>query len=64
MEEEIDLAQSPSGPKELQKSRIQFDENNVVKCLDTLKKSSPIFSPSTNIVSLSSANGSFVYGVS
>ena len=64
VEEEIDLIQSKSRPKELQKARIQFDEDNVVQCLDTLNKWSPIFSPSTNIVSLSSGNGSFVYGVS
>ena len=53
MEEEIGLRKAPSKPKELQKSRMKFDEEAVQNC-SVLKQWQPIFSSSEAIVSLSS----------
>jgi len=54
MEEEIGLRKTPSKPKELQRSRMNFDEEAVQNCYNVLKQWQPIFLSSEAIVSLSS----------
>ena len=50
----LHMTRRPSRPKEMQKSRINFDEEAVRKCCDLLKQWPPMFNSSTSIVSLSS----------
>ena len=54
MESVLHMTRRRSRPKEMQKSRINFDEEAVRKCCDLLKQWPPMFSSSTSIVSLSS----------
>ena len=54
MEDMIGLRKAPSKPKELQKSRMKFDEEAVQNCYNVIKQWQPIFSSSEAIVSLSS----------
>ena len=54
MESVLHMTRRPSRSKEMQKSRINFDEEEVRKCCDLLKQWPPMFSSSTSIVSLSS----------
>jgi len=50
MEEEIGLRKTPSKPKELQRSRMNFDEEAVQNCYNVLKQWQPIFLSSEAIV--------------
>ena len=54
MESVLHTTRRPSRPKEMQKIRINFDEEAVRKCCNLLKQWPPMFSSSTSIVSLSS----------
>ena len=54
MEENIGLRTTSSKPKELQDSRMKFDEEAVIKCYNLIMQWQPIFSSSDSIVSLSS----------
>ena len=50
----IGLRKAPTKPKELQNSRMKFDEEAVRNCYEVIKQWQPIFSSSDAIVSLSS----------
>ena len=54
MEESIGLSRISSKPKELQSSRVKFDENAVTKCYNVLKEWSTIFGSCDSLMSLSS----------
>lgn len=54
MEESIGINKTSPQPKELQCSRIKFDENAVNKCYNKLKEWSSIFQKGDSLVSLSS----------
>ena len=54
MEDNIGLRKTSSKPKELQTSRMKFDEEAVQNCYNIIKQWQPIFSSSDAIVSLSS----------
>lgn len=54
MEEDLGMRKQISKPKELQKTRMEIDENKVQTCYETIKQWQPIFQSSGAIVSLSS----------
>ena len=53
MEVDLDIKKGSKKPKDLQKSRIKYDEDVVSKFCDLLKQQPPMFDNSTYIVLLS-----------
>ena len=59
MEVDLGIKEGSKKPKDLQKSRMKYDEHMVNKCCDLLKQWPPMFDPSIRILLLlSGANAS------